>query len=162
MQGRYRPPRIFKRNGNSMNRADEILTRRSRAAARGRPPAERLDSLRPSGAPVRAVDRTPRTVRRRPDDLELPETVDDGNGILSHVFGNKNVSRQVASRAAGRTGIGADLLKRMLPMVATLVMGTLARRTSGAAASRRPQAPDLWACSAALWTPTGTARWSTT
>lgn len=72
-----------------------------------------------------------------PTTLELPETLEDGNGILSHVFGSKDVSRQVASRAAAQTGIGADLLKRMLPMVATLVMGTLARRTSqqGAATS---------------------------
>lgn len=65
-----------------------------------------------------------------PTTLELPETLEDGNGILSHVFGSKDVSRQVASRAAAQTGLGADLLKRMLPMVATLVMGTLARRTS--------------------------------
>ena len=72
-----------------------------------------------------------------PATLELPATREDGNGILSHVFGSKDVSRQVASRAAAQTGLGADLLKRMLPMVATLVMGTLARRTSqqGTAAS---------------------------
>lgn len=72
-----------------------------------------------------------------PTTLERPETLEDGNGILSHVFGNKDVSRQVASRAAVQTGLGADLLKRMLPMVATLVMGTLARKTSqtGAPAS---------------------------
>ncbi len=65
-----------------------------------------------------------------PTTLELPETIEDGNGILSHVFGSKDVSRQVASRAAAQSGLGADLLKRMLPMVATLVMGTLARKTS--------------------------------
>lgn len=69
-----------------------------------------------------------------PTTLELPETIEDGNGILSRVFGNKDVSRQVAKRAAVQTGLGADLLKRMLPMVATLVMGTLARRTSQAGA----------------------------
>ena len=65
-----------------------------------------------------------------PTTLDLPETIDDGNGILSHVFGSKDVSRQVASRAAAQTGLRADLLKRMLPIVATLVMGTLARKTS--------------------------------
>ena len=64
----------------------------------------------------------------------------DGNGILAHVFGNKDVSRQVAARAAARTGLGADLLKRMLPMVATLVMGTLARRTSRTGAQSLPGA----------------------
>jgi hypothetical protein len=65
-----------------------------------------------------------------PDTLGQPETIEDGNGILSHVFGTKGVSRQVASRAAAQTGLGESLLKRMLPVVATLVMGTLARRTS--------------------------------
>ncbi len=73
-----------------------------------------------------------------PTTLERPETLEDGNGILSHIFGNKEVSRQVASRAAARTGLGADLLKRMLPMVATLVMGALARRTSRADAQGMP------------------------
>lgn len=75
-----------------------------------------------------------------PTTLELPETIEDGNGILSHVFGNKDVSRQVAARASAQTGIGATLLKRMLPMVATLVMGTLARRTSQAGAQGMPGA----------------------
>ena len=65
-----------------------------------------------------------------PATLDMPETIEDGNGILSHVFGSKDVSRQVASRAAAQTGLRADLLKRMLPIVATLVMGTLARKTS--------------------------------
>lgn len=78
-----------------------------------------------------------------PTTLEQPETIEDGNGILSHVFGSKDVSRQVAARASARTGLGADLLKRMLPMVATLVMGTLARRTSrtGAQAIPGPASP---------------------
>ena len=75
-----------------------------------------------------------------PTTLEQPETIEDGNGILSHVFGNKDVSRQVAARAAARTGLGADLLKRMLPMVATLVMGTLARKTSRAGTQGMPRA----------------------
>jgi hypothetical protein len=74
-----------------------------------------------------------------PTTLEQPETIEDGNGILSHVFGNKDVSRQVAARAAARTGLGADLLKRMLPMVATLVMGTLAKRTSPAGSRTMPR-----------------------
>jgi hypothetical protein len=69
-----------------------------------------------------------------PTTLERPETIEDGNGILSHVFGSKDVSRQVATRASAQTGIGANVLKRMLPMVAALVMGTLARKTSQAGA----------------------------
>lgn len=62
--------------------------------------------------------------------LGAPETIQDGNGILGHIFGSKDVSRQVASRASAQTGIGADVLKKMLPMVAALAMGAMAKQTS--------------------------------
>jgi hypothetical protein len=55
--------------------------------------------------------------------LGRPETVQDGNGILGHVFGSKDLSRQVASRAAAQTGIGESILKGMLPVVAAMMMG---------------------------------------
>ena len=42
------------------------------------------------------------------------------------------MSRQVAQQASQRTGIGVDILKKMLPMVATLAMGALSRQTAGA------------------------------
>jgi hypothetical protein len=63
-------------------------------------------------------------------------TIADGNGILGHVLGSKEVSREVAARASAQTGIGADVMKRMLPLVATLVMGAMSRSTatSGAGA----------------------------
>jgi hypothetical protein len=54
----------------------------------------------------------------------------DGNGILGHLLGSKEVSRQVAASASAQTGIGADLLKKMLPMLASLVMASLARNAS--------------------------------
>jgi len=60
--------------------------------------------------------------------LERPETVDDGNGILGHVLGSKDVSREVATQAAAQTGVGKSVLKRMLPLVAAMVMGLLAKR----------------------------------
>ena len=47
--------------------------------------------------------------------LGSAETIADGNGILGHVFGSKDVSRQVASRAAAQTGLGEGVLKSMLP-----------------------------------------------
>jgi hypothetical protein len=62
--------------------------------------------------------------------LGLPGTIDDGNGILGHVFGSKDVSRQVASRAAAQTGIGADVLKSMLPVIAAMMMGTMSKHVS--------------------------------
>jgi hypothetical protein len=69
--------------------------------------------------------------------LTRPETVADGNGILGHIFGSPDVSREVASRAAARTGIGESVLKRMLPIVAAMMMGAMSKRMGRAAA---PQA----------------------
>ena len=54
----------------------------------------------------------------------------DGNGILGHILGSKDVSRQVATQASATTGIGADVLKQMLPMVAALMMGGLSQRNA--------------------------------
>jgi hypothetical protein len=48
-----------------------------------------------------------------PTTLEHSDTTADGNGILGHLFGSKDVSRQVADRAAAQTGIGSGDLKAM-------------------------------------------------
>lgn len=64
-----------------------------------------------------------------PELLNSDETTADGNGILGHLLGSKEVSRQVASNASAQTGIGADVLKQMLPLVATMVMGGLSKQT---------------------------------
>ena len=67
-----------------------------------------------------------------PDLLSHQETVQDGNGILGHILGSKEASRQVASQASAQTGLSPDLLKKMLPLVATLAMGVLSRQSSPA------------------------------
>ncbi len=66
-----------------------------------------------------------------PEYLGSEETIQDGNSILGHVLGSKDVSRQVANNAAAETGIGADVLKKMLPVVATLAMGALSKQRAG-------------------------------
>jgi hypothetical protein len=60
--------------------------------------------------------------------------VTDGNGILGHLLGSKDVSRQVATRASAQTGLSADVLKRMLPLAATLMMGSFSKQSANAAA----------------------------
>ena len=70
-----------------------------------------------------------------PQDLERPETLQDGNGILGHIFGSKDVSRQVATAAAARTGLDSGILKQMLPMLAALAMGAMSKQTSTLASS---------------------------
>jgi len=67
-----------------------------------------------------------------PSTLGNAEGIQEGNSILDHIFGSKDVSRQVASRTAEKTGVGTDLIKKMLPIVATMAMGALSKQTSHA------------------------------
>lgn len=64
-----------------------------------------------------------------PQELAKPEAIQNGNAILGHLFGSKDVSRAVAAHAEQQTGIGSDILKKMLPMVATMAMGSLTKQT---------------------------------
>jgi len=67
----------------------------------------------------------------QPQVLGQPDAVSDGNAILGHIFGSKDVSRNVAGRAAQETGLSSDLLRRMLPILATVAMGMLSKQTQG-------------------------------
>jgi hypothetical protein len=55
---------------------------------------------------------------------------DEGNGILSHLFGSKDLSRAVAAQAAQATGIGQQVLQQMLPVIASMIMGGLAKQST--------------------------------
>ncbi|MEZ5447675.1 MAG: DUF937 domain-containing protein [Thiolinea sp.] len=66
-----------------------------------------------------------------PDLLTREETVEDGNAILGHIFGSKEVSRNVARQAEQDTGITSALVKKALPVIATMVMGTLSKQIFG-------------------------------
>jgi hypothetical protein len=63
-----------------------------------------------------------------PSQLAQPAAIQDGNNILGHILGSKDVSRSVAAQAAASTGIGPDVLQRMLPMLASLAMGAMSQR----------------------------------
>jgi hypothetical protein len=66
-----------------------------------------------------------------------PTDVGRGNDVLRQIFGSKDVSRTVAHNAAASSGLSPDLLKKMLPIVAMLVAGYIAKRSF----STTPQAP---------------------
>jgi hypothetical protein len=78
-----------------------------------------------------------------PSVLAQASSVDVGNGILGQILGSRDVSRQVAATAAGQTGLSSDLMKQMLPLAATLVMGALSRQTSAAGNSASLQTSGL-------------------
>jgi hypothetical protein len=64
-----------------------------------------------------------------------PTDVSRGNEVLGQIFGSKDVSRAVAQNASSQSGLDPSLLKKMLPMLAMLVAGYMARQqTSGAGA----------------------------
>jgi hypothetical protein len=65
-----------------------------------------------------------------------PTNVNRGNEVLGQIFGSRDVSRAVAQNAAGQTGIDPALLKKMLPILAMLAAGFMAKQQgagSGAA-----------------------------
>lgn len=89
-----------------------------------------LDSLNQaleSGNHTRYVD--------EPETLHDEDTRVDGNKILGHIFGSKDVSRNVAAHAAESSGFDAGLLKKALPLVAALAMGTLSKKSDAARTS---------------------------
>lgn len=67
----------------------------------------------------------------RPELLASEETRADGNNILGHIFGSKDVSRNVAANAAEKSGIDASLIKKALPLIAGLAMGSLSKNSEG-------------------------------
>ncbi|MEO9600476.1 DUF937 domain-containing protein [Parasphingorhabdus sp.] len=64
-----------------------------------------------------------------------PTPVEKGNEVLGQIFGSKEVSRTVAAGAEQQTGISSDLLKKMLPVVAMMVTGYMAKQGGGSADS---------------------------
>ena len=62
-----------------------------------------------------------------------PTDTAPGNDVLGQIFGSKDVSRAVAQNAAAQTGQDPSLLKKMLPMLAMLVAGYMAKQRSAAA-----------------------------
>jgi Uncharacterized conserved protein len=60
-----------------------------------------------------------------------PQGVADGNSVLERLFGSKEVSRAIAAQAAQMTGIGQDILKRMMPAMADTLMGGLFKQATG-------------------------------
>ena len=70
------------------------------------------------------------------DDVLSPQPTNTSRGddVLGQIFGSPDVSRTVARNAATQTGLDPSLLKKMLPMLAMLVAGYMAKQHSAPAA----------------------------
>ena len=64
-----------------------------------------------------------------------PTNVGRGNDVLGQIFGSPDVSRTVAHNAAATSGLDPALLKKMLPMLAMLVAGYMAKQGTSQAAA---------------------------
>jgi hypothetical protein len=63
-----------------------------------------------------------------------PEGVDTGNAVLANIFGSPEVSRAVANQAQQLSGIGGAILKKILPVIAGMLLSGLMRGGPGQAA----------------------------
>lgn len=61
-----------------------------------------------------------------------PTNVSLGSNVLGEIFGSKDVSRTVAQNAASKSGFDPSTLKKMLPMLAMLVAGYMAKQRGSA------------------------------
>lgn len=69
-----------------------------------------------------------------------PQGMAEGNGILGHLFGSKDLSRAVANQAAQATGIGQDIMKQMLPALAAMIMGGMFKQSTNQVPGSQAQA----------------------
>lgn len=67
---------------------------------------------------------------------DAPTQTSLGQNVLGQIFGSKEVSREVASQAAQKTGLSVDVLKQMLPLLAMLAAGMLSKQSGQAGASQ--------------------------
>ena len=65
-----------------------------------------------------------------------PTNVSMGDNVLGQIFGSKDVSRTVAANAATKSGLDPSILKKMLPMLAMLVAGYMAKQRAGGATTQ--------------------------
>lgn len=67
------------------------------------------------------------------DQVLSPQRTDpsQGNEVLGQIFGSKDVSRAVADNAASQTGLDSGVLRKMLPLLAMLVTGFMAKQSGG-------------------------------
>jgi len=67
-----------------------------------------------------------------PANAFTPAGMAEGNGILGHLFGSKDLSKAIAANAAAASGVSQETLKQMLPALASMIMGGLFKQSKEA------------------------------
>ncbi|CAD7056268.1 hypothetical protein RHAB21_00907 [Pseudorhizobium halotolerans] len=60
-----------------------------------------------------------------------PQGMADGNVVLDKLFGSPEVARAVSAQAAQLTGLGQDMLRNMMPVMADMMMGGMFKQATG-------------------------------
>ncbi|MGI9219849.1 MAG: DUF937 domain-containing protein [Woeseiaceae bacterium] len=81
-----------------------------------------LDGILQGGAHQKYID--------QPELMQASATRDDGNSILGHLFGSKDVSREVAAQAAAKTGLDSSVVKQALPLIAGMAMAAMSKQST--------------------------------
>jgi hypothetical protein len=67
----------------------------------------------------------------RPEEtMQRGDLTNMGNDILGELTGSKENSRNVAKHVEQETGMSADIIKKMLPMLAPLIIGALTKKSA--------------------------------
>lgn len=67
----------------------------------------------------------------------------DGEAILAHVLGSEEAGRSLAYRAAATTGLSEAIIAKLLPIIAAMLMGGLAKASKGALGDVLSKIPGL-------------------
>ena len=65
-----------------------------------------------------------------PNALNEPNAGADWTSVLNHILPGQETHQEVAEQAAGQTGISPEILRQMLPIVASLVMGAMSKHVA--------------------------------
>lgn len=88
-----------------------------------------------------------------------PQAKREGEQFLDQLFGSDEVSRRVARQAATFSGVGVDVLQQMLPLVAGIVAGGLAKMAQSQGAAVKEAVQTLQGQAAAPQGAAGAAPW---
>jgi hypothetical protein len=131
---------LAKRAGVSESEISNILAQAVPAVSRGMK-AKMSDEQGLSSIMDILRDKKPERYIEQPEAIATDKSVvDDGNSILSQIFGNKDTSREVASRVATKAGSSSGIVKMLLPIIASLAMGALSKKGNAAPAQAQAQA----------------------
>ena len=84
--------------------------------------------MRRNGGPGGGLNDIIKSITQGGAPEETDAATSQGNDILGEIFGSKEVSRGVANELSATSGIGASILKKMLPIIASIVMAQVAKQ----------------------------------